>query len=167
MDSGAYKVEEQTLDDGVHYWYVSVEDGAGNSVTSEVRKFYVSLDGLTVTLVSPNGGFVPSNPTFNFNVTGQIIGYDVNGTGVEEGAGLPFDFKLLIDGKEVKVSCDCDCDCDEEDSATNVAKTKMTATAPTVTKKKMTTTVWAAPKEIAPEEIATSVASLSVNAPIP
>ena len=122
MDSGAYKVEEQTLDDGIHYWYVSVEDGAGNSVTSEVRKFYVSLDGLTVTLVSPNGVFVPSNPTFNFNVTGQFIGYDVNGTGVEEGAGLPFDVKLLIDGKEVKVSsecdgdCGCDCpNCDKED----------------------------------------------------
>ncbi len=122
MESGEYVVKKLDLDDGVHYWYVSVEDEAGNSVTSEVRKFYVSLDGLTVTLVSPSGGqYVSSNPTFNFNVTGKFMGSDLNGTRFEEGAGLPFDVKLLIDGKEVEVKgCDdCD-DCDDCNEGENI-----------------------------------------------
>ncbi|WP_052725353.1 MULTISPECIES: hypothetical protein [Methanosarcina] len=88
--------KELELPDGVHNWSVSVEDGAGNKATSEVRDFYVSLNGLSVSLVSPDGGYVSSNPTFTFTVAGQ------NG----EGAGLPFNYKLLIDGKEVDASCD-------------------------------------------------------------
>jgi hypothetical protein len=94
--SGQSIVKELELDDGVHNWSVFVEDGAGNNATSEVRKFYVSLDGLSVSLVSPDGGYVPSNPKFTFTVVGK------NG----EGAGLPFHYKLLIDGKEVDANCD-------------------------------------------------------------
>jgi len=96
--SGIPVTEEVELDDGAHNWSVSVWDGAGNSVTSEVRKFYVDLNGLTVSSVSPSGVYVSKNPTFNFTVGG--------------GAGLPFTYKLLVDGKEIKASCDSDCDCD-------------------------------------------------------
>lgn len=96
VKSGEPVSKKLSLSDGAHNWSVSVEDGAGNKVTSEVRDFYVSLDGLKVTLVSPDGGFVTSNPTFIFIVEGK------NG----EGAGLPFHYKLLIDGKEVNAKCD-------------------------------------------------------------
>lgn len=97
--SGVPVTQTVQLDDGAHNWSVSVQDGAGNSITSQVRKFYVDLNGLTVSSVSPNGVFVPKNPTFNFTVNG--------------GAGLPFTYKLLVDGKEATASCDCDCDCSE------------------------------------------------------
>ncbi|MDD4522273.1 MAG: Ig-like domain-containing protein [Methanosarcina sp.] len=96
VKSGEPVSKKLSLADGAHNWSVSVEDGAGNKVISEVRDFYVSLDGLKVTLVSPNGGFVTSNPTFIFTVEGK------NG----EGAGLPFHYKLIIDGKEVNAKCD-------------------------------------------------------------
>lgn len=106
--SGESIVKELELDDGAHNWSVYVEDGAGNKATSEVRDFYVSLDGFVVNLESPSGGYVPAKPTFTFTVQGQ------NG----EGAGLPFNYKLLIDGKEVDASCnqkdkDLAC-CDDE-----------------------------------------------------
>ncbi len=94
--AGESIAKELELPDGAHNWSVYVEDGAGNKATSKVRDFYVSLDGLSVSLVSPNGGYVSSNPTFTFTVTGQ------NGAG----AGLPFNCKLLVDGKEVDSSCD-------------------------------------------------------------
>lgn len=97
------------LSDGAHNWSVLVEDGAGNKATSKVRDFYVSLDGLRVTLDSPNGGYVPSNPIFIFTVEGA------RGKGV----GLPFHYKLLIDGKEVDAKCEkkkvCTAGCTEGD----------------------------------------------------
>lgn len=116
--SGVPVTEEIQLADGAHNWSVSVQDGAGNSVTSEVRKFYVDLKGLTVSLVSPDGGYVSANPVFNFTVAGnnEDESWTPSEIGSESeipGAGLPFDYKLLVDGKEVKASCDCDCDCDE------------------------------------------------------
>lgn len=95
--SGVPVTRSLRLDDGAHNWSVSVQDRAGNIITSEVRKFYVDLDGLTVSTVSPNGGYVSKNPAFNFTVNG--------------GAGLPFTYKLIIDGKDVKANCECDCDC--------------------------------------------------------
>ena len=89
MASGVYEeIPYVNLTDGAHNWSVYIEDMAGNSVTSEVRKFYVNLQGLQVTLISPNGGFVPANQEFNFSVSG--------------GAGLPFDYELLINGTKVK-----------------------------------------------------------------
>jgi hypothetical protein len=91
--SGVPVTQNVQLADGAHNWTVAVQDRAGNSVTSEVRKFYVDLNGLTVSSVSPNGIFVSSNPTFNFTVTG--------------GTGLPFNYKLLVDGKEIMAS-NCD-----------------------------------------------------------
>ncbi|AKB51891.1 hypothetical protein MSBRW_2638 [Methanosarcina barkeri str. Wiesmoor] len=110
-NAGESIVKELELPDGAHNWSVYVEDGAGNSATSKVRDFYVSLDGLSVSLVSPDGGYVSSNPTFTFTVEGS------NGYGV----GLPFTYKLLVDGEEVDESCyqdedltcctDEDCDC--------------------------------------------------------
>lgn len=116
--SGVPVTEEIQLADGAHNWSVSVQDGAGNSVKSEVRKFYVDLNGLTVSLVSPDGGYVSANPVFNFTVAGnnEDESWTPSEIGNESeipGAGLPFDYKLLVDGKEVKASCDCDCDCDE------------------------------------------------------
>jgi hypothetical protein len=101
--SGTPVTQKVQLDDGAHNWSVSVQDGAGNSVTSEVRKFYVDLNGFTVSSVSPNGGYVSANPKFNFNVTG--------------GAGLPFDYKLLVDGKEVTASNCGDCNCNGDYSS--------------------------------------------------
>lgn len=87
--SGEYiVVPYTTLTDGVHNWSVSVEDIAGNKYTSEVRNLYVNHEGLKVNLVSPTGGFVSANPEFNFSVSG--------------GAGLPFNYKLLINNTEVK-----------------------------------------------------------------
>jgi len=76
------------LSDGVHNWSVSVVDMAGNECSGKVRNFYVNCLGLDVTLVSPDGGYVSANPEFNFSVAG--------------GAGLPFDYELLINGTEVK-----------------------------------------------------------------
>lgn len=114
--SGVPVTREIELADGAHNWSVSVEDGAGNSVTSDVRKFYVDLNGFTVSLSTPNGGYVSANPTFNFTVTGNTENNWDSWIGEESvvpGAGLPFDYQLLVDGKEVKGSCDCDCDCDE------------------------------------------------------
>jgi hypothetical protein len=108
--SGESIVKELELDDGAHNWSVYVEDGAGNKVTSEVRDFYVSLDGFVVNLESPSGGYVPAKPTFTFTVQEQ------NG----EGAGLPFNYKLLIDGKEVDASCnqkDEDLACCDDDAS--------------------------------------------------
>ncbi|KKH46931.1 hypothetical protein [Methanosarcina sp. 1.H.A.2.2] len=89
MLSGEYaEIPYVNQTDGAHNWSVYIEDMAGNSVTSEVRKFYVNFGGLDVSLISPNGGFVPANPEFNFSVSG--------------GAGLPFDYELLINGTKVK-----------------------------------------------------------------
>lgn len=99
--SGVPITQSVQLDDGAHNWSVSVLDRAGNSVTSEVRKFYVDLNGFTVSSVSPNGIYVSSNPTFNFTVAGR------NG----KGAGLPFEYKILVDGKEVLASNCGDCGC--------------------------------------------------------
>ncbi len=76
------------LTDGVHNWSVSVEDRAGNNYTSEVRNLYVNHKGLKVELVSPTEGFVSANPEFRFNVSG--------------GAGLPFNYTLLLNNTEVK-----------------------------------------------------------------
>ncbi|RXA20244.1 hypothetical protein EQO05_06630 [Methanosarcina sp. MSH10X1] len=94
--SGESVIKEIELADGAHNWSVEVEDGAGNKAKSEVRKFYVSLDGLAVTLLTPDGGFVTSNPTFKFEVDGK------NG----EGTGLPFHYKLLINNTQVDANCD-------------------------------------------------------------
>jgi len=77
------------FEDGAYNWSVEVEDMAGNCFTSEVREFYVNCDKLEVILNSPNGGFVPANQEFNFSVIG--------------GAGLPFDYELLVDGRETCV----------------------------------------------------------------
>ena len=96
VESGKSVIKELKLADGAHNWSVEVEDGAGNKAKSEVRKFYVSLDGLKVTLLTPDGGFVTSTPTFVFKVDGK------NG----EGAGLPFHYKLLINNKQADASCD-------------------------------------------------------------
>lgn len=94
--SGDSVTEKIHLADGAHNWSVEVEDAAGNKAKSEVRKFYVSLDGLVVTLEKPDGGYVTSTPTFTFRVEGK------NG----EGAGLPFHYKLLINNTQVDSSCD-------------------------------------------------------------
>jgi len=114
--SGQSIVKELELADGAHNWSVYVEDGAGNNATSEVRKFYVDLNGLTVSLASPDGNqYVPANPMFNFTVTGNTgdMGNNWDESEIPAGEGLPFNYKLLVDGKEVKASC-CDCDCDGE-----------------------------------------------------
>ncbi len=76
------------LSDGPHNCFVYIEDQSGNNCTSEVREFYVNFNGLQVSLISPDGGFVYANPEFNFSVSG--------------GAGLPFDYELLINGMKVK-----------------------------------------------------------------
>jgi hypothetical protein len=80
------------FEDGAHNWSVLVEDKAGNNCTGEVRNFYVNSLGLTVELISPyslfDDDFVPANQTFNFSVSG--------------GAGLPFDYELLVNGTQVK-----------------------------------------------------------------
>jgi hypothetical protein len=89
MTPGEYvNIEDVFLLDGAHNWSVYVEDKAGNTCTGKVRNFYVNCDELEVELISPDGGFVPANPQFNFSVMG--------------GAGLPFDYELLINGTEVK-----------------------------------------------------------------
>ncbi|MDD3245658.1 MAG: hypothetical protein PHF18_02120 [Methanosarcina sp.] len=90
MTSGQYKEIPYAglLSDGPHNCSVYIEDQSGNNCTSEVRKFYVNFNGLQVSLISPNGGFVYANPEFNFSVSG--------------GAGLPFDYELLINGMKVK-----------------------------------------------------------------
>ncbi len=80
------------LSEGAHYWSVYVEDQAGNNITSDDRNFYLDKKGLKVSLVSPNNEYASANPKFNFRVSG--------------GTGLPFNYKLLIDGKEVKSTCD-------------------------------------------------------------
>ena len=89
MLSGQYiTIPYLGLSDGPHNWSVTVEDKAGNNCSGNFQNFYVNCEGLEVHLGSPDGGFVPANPTFNFSVAG--------------GAGLPFDYKLLINGTEVK-----------------------------------------------------------------
>jgi hypothetical protein len=119
-DSGVPVTKEINLADGAHNWSVLVQDGAGNQVTSEVWKFYVDLNGLTVSLDTPNGQYVSASPSFKFKVTGNSgmgpslpIGMDpslpfLNGSSsVKPGTGLPFNWELLIDGKVVqKGSCD-------------------------------------------------------------
>lgn len=116
--SGVPVTEEVQLTDGAHNWSVSVQDGAGNSANSEVRKFYVDLNGLTVNIDTPDGGYVSANPTFNFTVTGNTGDnggswppFEIGNESGIPGAGLPFTYKLLVNGKEVAASCDCDCDC--------------------------------------------------------
>jgi len=77
------------FEDGAYTWYVEVEDIAGNCFTSEVREFYIDCEGLDVWLNFPaDGEFVSACPEFNFSVSG--------------GAGLPFDYQLLIDGEVVE-----------------------------------------------------------------
>lgn len=77
------------FEDGAYAWYVEIEDLAGNCFTSEVREFYVNCEELIVSLNFPaDGEFVSACPEFNFSVSG--------------GAGLPFDYELLIDGEVVK-----------------------------------------------------------------
>lgn len=89
MTPGEYiNIPDILLDDGVHNWSVFVEDKAVNNCTSKVRNFYVCIYGLDVGLISPDGGFVSSNPQFNFSVSG--------------GAGLPFCYQLFVDGKKVE-----------------------------------------------------------------
>lgn len=94
VQSGAAVNQKVQLTDGAHNWSVSAQDGAGNNVTSEVRKFYVDLNGLRVSSLDPNNGkYVSANPTFNFTVAG--------------GKGLPFNYRLLVDGKEImRSNCD-------------------------------------------------------------
>ena len=89
MSPGEYvNVPEILLDDGVYNWSVYVEDKAGNNCTSKVRNFYVCMYGLDVELISPDGGFVPPSPQFNFSISG--------------GAGLPFYCQLIVDGEKVQ-----------------------------------------------------------------
>jgi hypothetical protein len=89
MASGQYVViPEFVFEDGAHNWSVLVEDEAGNNCTGEVRNFYVNQFGLDVQLISPDGGFAPEDSIFNFSVSG--------------GAGLPFDYELLINGTKVE-----------------------------------------------------------------
>lgn len=89
MTSGKYvNIPYSGLLDGAHNWSILVEDEAGNNCTSKVRELYVNNFGLTVELISPDGGFVPANPEFNFSVSG--------------GAGLPFDYELIINETKVK-----------------------------------------------------------------
>jgi len=89
MASGEYvEIPEFVIEDGAHNWSVLVEDEAGNNCTGKVRNFYVNQLGLDVQLISPNGGFAPADSTFNFSISG--------------GAGLPFDYELLINGTKVE-----------------------------------------------------------------
>jgi hypothetical protein len=89
MNSGEYReIQYAGLSDGVHNWSVTVEDKAGNNCSGKVQDFYVNCNGLDVYLNSPTGGFVPANATFNFSVAG--------------GAGLPFNYDLLVNGTKVK-----------------------------------------------------------------
>ncbi len=96
--SGEYvEIPCENLSEGAHTWYVYVEDKAGNNITSEDRNFYVNKEGLRVLLISPENGCSPANKTFKFRVSG--------------GSGLPFDYKLLINGEEVKSNI-----CEEDNS---------------------------------------------------
>ncbi|MGE5465449.1 MAG: hypothetical protein ACM3QR_00055, partial [Syntrophothermus sp.] len=81
------------LSDGSHEWTVSVDDDAGNNA-NETRTFYIYRKGLGVSLISPNNENISTNPaTFKFRVSG--------------GSGLYFNYKLLVDGEEVKrTTCD-------------------------------------------------------------
>lgn len=89
MSSGDYiTIPCANLSDGAHEWYALVEDQAKNNCSGKVQNFYVIYNGLDVELISPDGGFVPANPAFNFSVAG--------------GAGLPFEYELLINGTKVK-----------------------------------------------------------------
>ena len=98
-DSGVPVAKEINLADGAHNWSVLVQDGAGNQVTSEVWKFYVDLNGLTVSLDTPNGGYVSANPTFKFKVTGNS---GMNGMGSsipgDMGSSIPGDMGSSIPG---------------------------------------------------------------------
>lgn len=89
MTSGDYiNIQNISLNDGAHNWSVYSEDKAENNCSDKVRNFYVNNEGLEVELISPDGGFVPGNPDFNFSVSG--------------GAGLPFSYELIINDTKVK-----------------------------------------------------------------
>ena len=93
MRPGEYiQIPVDSLSEGAYGWSVYIEDEAGNNITSASRNFYVNKEGLKVSLASPNNGDAPANKTFNFRVSG--------------GTGLPFDYKLLINGEEVKSNCE-------------------------------------------------------------
>jgi hypothetical protein len=89
MKSGEYvEIPYPDLPDGLHNYSVYIEDKAGNSVMSETRDFYMDAEGLEVTLTSPDKEAVTGQPVFVFGVSG--------------GPGLPFNYKLYINGKEVE-----------------------------------------------------------------
>lgn len=92
MASGDYvNIPYTGLADGAHNWSVLVEDKAGNNCTCKTQKFYVNVLGLNVFLISPsglNGSFIPADSQFNFSVSG--------------GAGLPFDYELLVNDTMLK-----------------------------------------------------------------
>jgi hypothetical protein len=89
MSSGEYvEIPYPELTDGLHNYSVYIEDQAGNSVMSETRDFYMDAEGLEVTLTSPDREAVTGQPVFVFGVSG--------------GQGLPFNYKLYINGKEVE-----------------------------------------------------------------
>ena len=91
MRAGEYiQIPVDSLSEGAYGWSVYIEDEAGNNITSDSRSFYVNIEGLKVSLTSPNKGDAPANKTFNFCVSG--------------GSGLPFEYKLLINGEEVENS---------------------------------------------------------------
>ena len=100
MRPGEYiQIPVDSLSEGAYEWSVYIEDEAGNNITSESRSFYVNKEGLKVSLTSPNKGDAPANKTFNFCVSG--------------GTGLPFEYKLLINGEEVENST-----CEESEDGT-------------------------------------------------
>ena len=89
MSSGEYvEIPYPELQDGLHNYSVYIEDKAGNSVMSETRDFYMDTEGLEVKLTSPDKEAVTGQPVFVFGVSG--------------GLGLPFNYKLYINGKEVE-----------------------------------------------------------------
>ncbi len=100
MRPGEYiQIPVDSLSEGAYEWSVYIEDEAGNNITSDSRSFYVNKEGLKVSLTSPNKGGAPANKTFNFCVSG--------------GTGLPFEYKLLINGEEVENST-----CEESEDGT-------------------------------------------------
>lgn len=97
MHSSEYiQVPCSELENGAHEWSVYIYDDAGNNVTSDSRYIYVDKEDLRVLLVSPDGGYSSADTVFKFRVSG--------------GSGLPFDYKLLINGEEA------DCTVYEEES---------------------------------------------------
>jgi hypothetical protein len=74
--------------DGTYTWTLTVTDETGNSNTSEPRKLYIDTASPVVELVYPsNDEYTPTNGTFKFIVN-------------DSNSGLPFDYKLFIDGGE-------------------------------------------------------------------